>query len=308
MLRDTFTIRPIVLATAAAFALFAAPAAMDIAFDEDWTPVATAADDGGSGKNPGKAGGHHGTRPEGKGGPKWDAGATPWPEGKGPPESSDYNPDGKGPRMRGDADKMGKPEPGTQGGAPRWAAQELEDIGRLNVGRAPANVLQRAEDNAIVELAVNYADFYTAATNVLVAYETGAITKADAEAQLAQLLRDAGALRIDSPLANLAFYKDIMTDGVITAADGTVIFSALNADGTVNTTLQSAYAAIFLGGAADKTKPVIAETVHAVDIILALEEPTPIGQDPVNLDLTQDTTMADYSAVFQTAIVTVHDE
>jgi hypothetical protein len=302
MLTSKFTLKPIVVAGAAVFTLLAAPLATDLVWnDQGGVPSAMAEEGGGQGTV--NKGGHHGTRPEGKGGPSWSPGASPWPEGKGPPADSDYNPDGKGPRMGGDADKMGKPESGSQGGAPRWAAQELEDIGRLNVGRAPANVLQRAEDNAIVELASNYQDFYSAAVVILVNLQDGTIDKATAEAQLADLLRASGDLRIDSPLANLAFYKDILDgDKTVTAPDGTVIFQATS-DAELN-----ALAAIFFGGAADKTKPVVAETVHAVDIILALEEPTPIGQDPVNLDLAQDQAMADVSAVFQTAVVTVHDE
>lgn len=307
MLTRKLTLKPIVIAGAAVFTLLAAPLAVDLAWDDlNGGPVAMADEGGGPGTV--NKGGHHGTRPEGKGGPKWEAGASPWPEGKGPPADSDYDPDGKGPRMRGDPDQMGKPQPGSQGGAPRWAAQELEDIGRLNVGRAPANVLQRSEDNALLELSADYANFYDAAVAILVNLQNGTIDAATAETQLAEVLRASGDLRIDSPLSNLAFYKDIMLDGVITNSSGTVVFSALNPDGTVNPVLQSAYAAIFLGGAADKTKPVVADTVHAVDIILALEEPTPIGQTPVNLDLDQDTAMANVSAVFQTAIVTVHDE
>lgn len=307
MLTRKFTLKPIVIAGAAVFTLLAAPLVVDTVFDDlGWTPVAMAEEDGGGGGGTGAVnkGGHHGARPEGKGGSRLEPGTQPWPEGKGPPEDSDYwNNDGKGPRMGGDPDKMKKPEGGTSGGAPAWAAQELEDIGRLNVGRAPGAVLTKAEQNAIAELSADYLDFYGEAVKILVDLQEGDLTAEQAELALAELLRTAGDLRIDSPLANLAFYQDILDgDMTVTKEDGTVVFQATTPEEL------NAYAAIFLGAAADKTKPVVAETVHAVDVILTLEEPTPIGQDPVNNDLAQDTEVAEVAAVMQDAIVQVHDE
>lgn len=310
MLNPKFALKPLIIAGAAVFTVLAAPIAVDyVVADSPVVAQARAQEDGGGGSGAVNKGGHHGSRPADKGGPKWEAGSQPWPEGKGPPADSDYwSGDGRPPRYGGDPEKMRKPESSTQGGSPVWAAQELADIGRMNVARAPQSVLDRAEANALLELATNYPDFYSAAVAILVNEQTGAITADEAKTQLAALLTASGALRIDSPLANLAFYKDITTDGVITSADGTVVyFSALNPDLTVNPTLLAAYQAIFLGGASDKTKLVTADVVHAVDIIMAFEEPTPKGVTPVNLDVVQDEYLAIYADTFRTAVVVVHD-
>jgi len=307
MLNLKFALKPLLIAGAAVFTVLAAPIAADYFVpDSPIVAQARAEEDGGGGAGADKKGGHHGARPADKGGPKWEPGSQPWPEGKGPPEDSDYwSGDGRPPRYGGDPDQMQKPEAGSQGGAPVWAAQELVDIGRLNVGRAPEAVLLKSEANAIAEMdPAAVAEFYDKAVAILVAYQatTDEVLRADLMTQLTDLLYAAGAYRIDSPLSNLAFYKDIMADGIVYAADGvTPLFQA-----TSDEELQ-AYAAIFLGGAADKTKPVLTETVHAVDIILELEEPTPIGQTPVNLDETQDAAVADVSKFAQDAIVFVHD-
>jgi hypothetical protein len=308
MLNLKFALKPLLIAGAAVFTVLAAPIAADYFVpDSPIVAQARAEEDGGGGAGADKKGGHHGARPADKGGPKWEPGSQPWPEGKGPPPDSDYwSGDGRPPRYGGDPDKMGKPEAGSQGGAPQWAAQELVDIGRLNVARSPESVLLSAEATAIAEMdAAAVTEFYDKAVAILVAYQDQDLTedeKATLMAQLTELLYAAGDYRVDSPVANIAFYNDIMEDGVVYAADGsTVLFQADTVE-----ELQ-AYAAIFLGGAADKTKPVLTETVHAVDIILELEAPTAIGETPVNLDETQDAAVADVSAFAQEAIVYVHD-
>lgn len=307
MLNLKFALKPLLIAGAAVFTVLAAPIAADYFVpDSPIVAQARAEEDGGGGAGADKKGGHHGARPADKGGPKWEPGSQPWPEGKGPPADSDYwSGDGRPPRYGGDPDQMQKPEAGSQGGAPVWAAQELVDIGRLNVGRAPEAVLLKSEANAIAEMdPAAVTEFYDKAVDILVLYQAATTDEQKAElmTQLTDLLYAAGAYRIDSPLSNLAFYKDILADGVVYAADGvTPLFQAAD-----EAELQ-AYAAIFLGGAADKTKPVLTETVHAVDIILELEEPTPIGQTPVNLDETQDAAVADVSKFAQDAIVFVHD-
>jgi len=311
MLNGKLTMRPIAIAAAAVFALLGGPASVDKLMDDGSWMTAAVAEEGGSGKNPGKEGGHHGTKPEGKGGPKWTPGSQPWPEGKGPPTDSDYwNRDGRPPRYGGDPENMQKPPSGSQGGSPQWAAQELTDIGRMNVARAPAAVLARSEANALAELSASYQSFYSAAVAVLVDLQAGTITADVAKTKLADLLRTYGDLRIDSPLSNLAFYKDILADGVITK-------TVTNADGTTSTVTVfqatspeelNALAAIFLGSAADKTKVVAPESVHAVDIILGFEQPTPTGETPVNTDLVQDTAMSVVADTVRQAIVVVHDE
>lgn len=309
MLTTKLILRPLLIAGAAVFTVLAAPMAVDyVVVNSPVVAQARAEEDGGGGSGAVNKGGHHGARPADKGGPKWEPGSQPWPEGKGPPEDSDYwSGDGRPPRYGGDPEKMRKPDGGTQGGSPAWAAQELADIGRMNVARAPQSVLDRSEANALLELAANYQDFYSAAVAILVNEQNGVITPEEATAQLAALLTASGALRIDSPLSNLAFYKDITTDGLVVNADGAVVFSALNPDGTVNPTLLAAYQSIFLGGASDKTKEVTADVVHAVDIIMAFEEPTPKGVPPVNEDVAQDDYLATYADTVREAIVVVHD-
>jgi hypothetical protein len=307
MSNRNFTMKPIVIAAAAAFAMVAGPAGLDRFVDDGaWMNTAVAEEDGGSGRNPGKAGGHHGTQPADKGGPKWTPGSQPWPEGKGPPADSDYwNRDGRPPRFGGDPENMQKPPSGSQGGAPQWAAQELTDIGRMNVARAPAAVLARSEANALAEMSADYQQFYAAAVAVLVDLQKGVIDAATANTLLTNLLRTYGDLRIDSPLSNIAFYKDIMADGVVTkTVDGvtTVVFQATTPEEL------NAFAAIFLGSASDKTKTVSTDVVHAMDIILGFEAPTPIGTTPVNLDVDQDAAVAAVADVFRTAVVVVHDE
>ena len=310
MRTDTYTLKPIVVAAAAAFAVMAGPVSMDRFVDDGSWLTSAAAQEGGSGKSADKKGGHHGTQPADKGGPKWQPGSQPWPEGKGPPADSDYwNRDGRPPRYGGDPDNMRKPESGSQGGAPAWASQELVDIGRMNVARAPSSVLLRAEASAITELLAalaanpSAANFYTAVLNVL---KDPAVT--DKTAAIAAILRDPTYVRVDSPLANLAFYLDILSgDYKITYVDPVTNATVTLFDGT-SIGDRELLAAIFLGSASDKTKIVVTDTVHAVDIIMGLEAPTPIGTTPVNLDADQDLRVALPAESVRSAIQLVHDE
>jgi hypothetical protein len=297
-----FTIKPIVVATAAAFALIAGPMAVNKAFDDSgWTTVAMAAEDGGGGSGGVNKGGQLGGRPEGKGGPQWEPGSSPYPEGKGPPPDSDYwNRDGQPPRYGGDPEHSRKPGSEAQGGSPQWASQELTDIGRLNVARAPLDVLLRAKDGGLDEVS-NDLDFYMQVATLLGAYD---LTDPDefsaAVGAVASLLRT-DPTRVDSPLGNLAFYADLLDDGIITRTDGTVVLDASAL------TLDQRYtlAAVFLGSAADKTLTVTADTVHAIDVIFEFEEPT---TPPTNVDVLQDETLAVAADAVREAIRTVHDE
>lgn len=297
----TFTIKPIVIATAAAFALIAGPMVVEQVFDDPgWGPVAMA-DEGGGGTGSVNKGGQHGGRPEDKGSPKWTPGSSPWPEGKGPPADSDYwNRDGQPPRYGGDPDHSRKPGSATQGGSPQWASQELTDIGRLNVARAPLDVLLRAKDGGLDEVSNDLA-FYQAVAAILASYDLetaeGFSKAVDA---IAALLRT-DPTRVDSPLSNLAFYQDLLVDGIITRTDGTVVLDASNLSPEALNTL----AAVFLGSAADKTLTVTADTVHAIDVIFELEAPT---TPPTNVDVAQDATLAVAADAVREAIETVHDE
>lgn len=299
MSNKRLTLKPIVMVTAAAFAMIAGPVAIERnPPDLSWTSVAVAEEDGGGGPGSVNKGGHQGARPEGKGGPKWEAGSSPWPEGKGPPPESDYwNRDGQPPRYGGDPEHSRKPGSATQGGRPQWASQELTDIGRLNVARAPEDVLLRAKDGGLDEVA-NSLDFYTQVAAILAKYD---LTTSEgfqaASNEIAALLRT-DPTRVDSPLSNLAFYQDLLSDGVITRTDGTVVLDATSMN-------QDLLAAVFLGSAADKTLAVTVDTVHAIDVIFKLEAPT---TPPTNTDVAQDTAVALAADAVRVAIQTVHDE
>lgn len=155
--------------------------------------------------------------------------------------------DAKGPRFSGG---QGDAE---HGGKPAWAQEGVPsdvDLGRLNVARSPSKVLDRSLAEALATLSTN-PDLYKLASldEVIAAIKSG--TLADGTA----------IVRIDSPLENLALYKDLLQDGKIVLPDGT----------TFTTTLTNMdLAAIFLGGASDKTITVTDNTVEAVSTILGV--------------------------------------
>lgn len=172
----------------------------------------------------------------GKGGP---GGSGPTaPSGKGGPSADS---DAKGPQYKGG----GKAAPGTQGGKPVWAQEGIPEVelGRLNVARAPSHVIEKA--------------FYEALANFDPS-KSAALYSMTAEAFAAYLQANyATVVRIDSPLENLGLFKDIRADGQ-TQLPGVTPASALD------------LAAIFLGSASDKNVPISADTVRAMNTILAL--------------------------------------
>ena len=133
-----------------------------------------------------------------------------------------------------------------RGGGKPWAREGIPDVelGRLNVARAPAHVLARAEQEALATQSADIAALYN--------------LSADQAAALLQT-RFAEVERFDSPLQNLALYKDIMTFGTTQLAG-------------VEAASQLDLAAIFLGSAADKNVSITADTVSAVNRILGLME------------------------------------
>jgi hypothetical protein len=227
---------PILLASAvaAAFTLISAPVAFNgTAFAQDG-PKGTAA------KGPSGDHGERGTKAPSEVGGRG--------QGQGGPDSTS---DAKGPRFGGDGSK---PTAGTQGGRPAWAGGTVDDVelGRLNVARAPSHVLDRALAEA---LATMDPALYTLPTlqAVIDAIKAGTL------------------VRVDSPLANLALYKDMVLDNVI--GDGSMV--PVTADNYV------LLAAIFIGGASDKTLPITVETVTAVNTILGLVLPSTVTVDQV---------------------------
>ena len=133
-----------------------------------------------------------------------------------------------------------------RGGGKPWAREGIPEVelGRLNVGRAPAHVLARAEQEALATHSETMAALYN--------------LSAEQAAALLQTQFD-DVERFHSPLQNLALYKDIMTFGA-TQLPGVKPASQLD------------LAAIFLGSASDKTVPISEDTVTAINAILGLME------------------------------------
>ena len=122
------------------------------------------------------------------------------------------------------------------------------ELGRLNVSRAPSRVLARAEDEALATYLGEMATLYN--------------LSADAAASLLESnFRELS--RYDSPLQNLALYKDLMIFGDTQLKE---------IDSSVVPASQLDLAAIFLGSASDKTIPISEDTVTAVNRILGLIE------------------------------------
>lgn len=131
------------------------------------------------------------------------------------------------------------------GQRPVWAREGIPpvELGRLNVARAPGHVLERAELEALSRFSPPMSSLYN----------LDAATAAD------RLRADySGTLRIDSPLQNLALYKDVM------------VFGRSQLPGVQADQLE--LAAIFLGSASDKSLPITEDTVIAVNRILGLVE------------------------------------
>lgn len=133
-----------------------------------------------------------------------------------------------------------------RGRQPVWAREGIPEVelGRLNVSRAPARVLSRAEEEALSRYTSEMATLYN-----LSADEAAAVLKAS--------YRETA--RLDSPLQNLAMYEQVMTFGH-TELQG------IQTDSPID------LAAIFLGSASDKNLPVTEDTVIALNRILGLKE------------------------------------
>ena len=128
------------------------------------------------------------------------------------------------------------------GGRPAWAQEGLPqvELGRLNVGRSPERVIDRAFDEALSGFTEDVAVFYR-------------LDLAQMEEMLSTRWEDVNL--IDSPLQNLALFRD--------ALDGTSILR----DAGINTDTDTLLAA-FLGTASDKEIPITQATVQAVSILM----------------------------------------
>lgn len=225
------------LAGVAALALiFGAPVGHFAAGDLVGSGKAFAQSDSGHG------GGQGGRGQGGQGyqGGRAGTGATGGSAGQGQGGPSDDS-DAKGPQYKGGSG-------GSQGGKPVWAQEGIPEVelGRLNVVRSPDTVIARA----LAEVLANFDPTKSAALYSLTAVEFAAYVKANFDT----------VVRIDSPLENLALYKDLLTNWPN---------STTQLPQVTNTTAN--LAAIFLGSAADKTIPITKDTVIAVTKILGLE-------------------------------------
>lgn len=216
---------------------------------QDSTPKGSAGARGGAGA----AGG--GSKGAGTGG------STTTPKGQGGPSSDS---DAKGPKFGGDGSK---PAAGTQGGKPAWAQEGLPadlELGRLNVARAPAQVIDRSLEEALSTLSPA---FYNA---VIAIADNTAMSAADKLAALKSLVvlsfTDTTMVRVDSPLQNLGLYKDILADSKIVAPTATF-------DASTSATRLLLLTAVFVGSASDKTVPVSTATVDALNKIMTLTLP-----------------------------------
>lgn len=229
-------------AAMAALAMVLATAAPEFREQEwQWFPAASAAheDEGG-----GHSGGHGG----GRGGHEEDShgddheGHTPGPRGGG-----HHGAGAGGGRSHEVARGAGKAveERIFRGQRPVWAQEGIPEVelGRLNVSRAPSHVLARAEAEALATYQLSMQELY-------------GLTAEEAAALLQTRFREVS--RYDSPLQNLALYKDVMTFG----SSQLPIAPASRLD----------LAAILLGSASDKNIPVTEDTVIALNRILGLTE------------------------------------
>ena len=130
----------------------------------------------------------------------------------------------------------------SSGGRPVWAQEGLPqvELGRLNVGRSPDRVIDRAFDEALSGFTEDVAEFYRLNLEQM----EDALSTRWGEVNL-----------IDSPLQNLALFRD--------ALDGTSILR----DAGINTDTDTLLAA-FLGTASDKSIPITQATVQAVSILM----------------------------------------
>ncbi|PQO22904.1 hypothetical protein C2I36_10510 [Rhodobacteraceae bacterium WD3A24] len=130
----------------------------------------------------------------------------------------------------------------TGGGRPPWAQEGIPEdleLGRLSVARSPDQVLDRAFDEALAHLSPEMIAFYSL----------------DLDEMIEELSLNWDNLTIiDSPLQNLALYKDAM--------DGTSVLTDMGVTNDTDTLL-----AAFLGVASDKTVPISTDTVLALSVI-----------------------------------------
>lgn len=264
----------LLLSSAVAAALFAAPVAMEVAFNLDTGFIAAAhAEDDGDGPKGGKG-------VKGQGGPGDEQHGSGMGQGgvpKGPGAGSGQG--GPSSDSEGEGPRANKPTGGDQGGQPKWAGEGIPDVelGRLNVARSPQHVLDRSLKEVLDNWDGSMESFYE--------------LTAEAAATLLSTQYDT-VVRIDSPLENLALLQELLADGA-TQLPGVTPASKLD------------LAAILLGSASDKTLEVTEDTVRALAVILGVtltddNDPTTMT-DEVSI-------LADKAEAVRSAILTGHGE
>ena len=150
-------------------------------------------------------------------------------------------------------DKDGNLIPLNADGTPVDPTKLVEvELSRLSVGKSPTKILDR--QLADVVNAINSATAISLDTAGRIVVTIGTETKT-----------------IDSPLANLALYKSLLTLGYIPGISTSINLGTLSFlnDGT-KTTADYLAAASFLGAASDKTSKIVVDTVVYMNQILQL--------------------------------------
>ena len=199
---------------------------------------------GGRGSAGGHGGGHHDSGDEEEGG--HDAGHSPGPKGYG---SHGTHHGGHGHDVARGGGKTVEYRV-LRGRRPVWAQEGIPEVelGRLNVSRAPGRVLAHAEGEALATYVEGMSILYS-------------LDAEQAAALLTENFRD--VVRYDSPLQNLALYRDVMVFGDTRLKE---------LDPGLAPASQLDLAAIFLGSAADKSIPISEDTVIALNRIMGLVE------------------------------------
>lgn len=256
MSTKTLTLSKIAIATAASLGMAVSVSNIAPSWLAAIAPMPAAHAQSGTPKGQGGPGADRGSK--GKHGSSTDSGSSGSGQG-GPSDDSDA----KGPKYGGGGSK---PAPGTQGGKPAWAQEGIPsdlELGRLNVARAPSHVLDRSLADALSSMQPT---FYN---QVLAIADNASLNMDQKVAALQALVKstfaDTSIVMVDSPLQNLALYKDMLTTGQIVSSSGTY---------DANTATRSLLlAAVFIGTASDKTLPVSTATVDAINKIMSLTLP-----------------------------------
>lgn len=171
---------------------------------------------------------------------------------------------------------------------------ETVELGRLNAGRAPAKVL----DQQLWELIKTFKD-----SNVPAVYTDPTVTSA---ATLISYIGDLKErlVKIDSPLTNLALYKEMLINGKTSTStftrkeDGIETPYSLTQINLSSSAMDSyVLAAFFLASAAEKESEISLNTVKASNLILGIK----------NIDDTIAQQIADDANAIRKAMLTNHD-